>query len=443
VVSIDTDKVEKIVVNLLSNAFKYTSEGGSIHLRLNVVESAGMNLNTVYEQYFEVCVEDTGAGISEEKLRLIFEKYYTSDSEVMDATNSGIGLSYTKDLVYLMQGEIRVTSQVGIGTEFRVYLPLISVREVTTSSPASLDRMGLNLAKQEASLLLSSYTEQNEDAPPAQADTRHELPRILVVEDHDDMRHFLERILSVNYRVLGAANGKEGLKMAQSQTIDLIICDVMMPEMDGFAFCDAIKSNLVTSHIPIILLTAKMLEEDRMSGFVKGADDYITKPFNPDLLLVRVENLLQLRSHLRDVFNKDYLLTPKTEEVTSPDEEFLQRLVDIMNEGLSDADFNVDRMCKMVFLSHMHFIRKVKQLTGKKPVDLLKTFRMRKAKELLIQDKLTIAEVAYKVGFSLPNSFSRAFKKEFNITPTEYVQSIQRQGSDDDSGFEPEMFSIN
>jgi AraC-like DNA-binding protein len=198
-----------------------------------------------------------------------------------------------------------------------------------------------------------------------------------------------------------------------------------MPEMDGITFCEQIKDNLITSHIPVILLTARVLDESKIAGYKKGADDYITKPFSPDLLLARVENLLEQRKSLQQFFNKEFKLTPKTETLESPDEIFLNKLVDLINENLVETEFNVDYMCKSMHLSHMHFIRKVKQLTGKKPIDLLKSFRMKKARDLLAQDKLTISEVAYKVGFDLPNSFSRSFKKEYGQTPTEFVNTLK------------------
>ncbi len=420
-VAMDPDKVEKVMVNLLSNAFKHTPEGGSITVGLKTISASERGLNSFYDKYFEIVVEDTGAGISQEKIDFIFEKYYTSESDLMYTDNSGIGLSYVKDLIYLMQGEIRVESQLNKGTKFMVYLPVIPVKDKTAIDHSNHQ---LEVARQEVSILLKNYEQYYENELTKGGEPTTVQPRILVVEDNREMLQFLTSILKKKYQILTAENGREGLKVAKNQEVDLIISDVMMPEMDGMLFCEKIKKNFATSHIPVILLTAKVLEENKLSGFLKGADDYITKPFNPDLLLVRIENLLKLRKKLRDIFVKDFMLTPKVEEVISPDREFLQKLVDIMNENLSDADFNVDKMCKMVFLSHMHFIRKVKQLTGKKPIDLLKSFRMKKAKELLAQKKLTIAEVAYKVGFDLPNSFSRSFKKEFGISPTEFMNEL-------------------
>jgi DNA-binding response OmpR family regulator len=429
---LDSDKVEKIMVNLLSNAFKFTPEGSSITVELSTVKASERNLSTFYDSYFEIIVEDTGAGISKETIDLIFDKYYTTGTGVPGTHNSGIGLYYVKDLIYLMQGEIKVDSQLGKGTKFIIYLPKV-LKKDELSKGIVVEKPALKMAREEASLLMGTLTEEAALSATDHTENNAKLPRILVVEDNPDMQHFLDDILSKYYQVGTANNGLEGLKMARNQSFDLILSDVMMPEMDGIAFCKKIKENFATSHLPVILLTAKALEESKLDGYIKGADDYITKPFNPELLLVRVKNLLQQREQLRKVFNKNFMLTPKTEMIASPDEEFLARLVNLMNENLSEAEFNVKSMCQSMHLSHMHFIRKVKQLTGKKPIDLLKSFRMKKAKDLLMQQKLTIAEVAYMVGFDLPNSFSRSFKKEFDLTPTEFVKNISEVDEDEES----------
>lgn len=442
VVTLDSDKVEKIMTNLLSNAFKHTPEGGQIAIGLNTVSAVEKGLNSFYEKYFEITVEDTGSGISPDKLAYIFDKYYTSKSEVTDVAGEGIGLSYVKDLVYLMQGEIRVESNVGKGSSFLVYVPFVPALD-TAKGSAAPEKPSFKVARHEASLLLNTYLEEGMETAASEEIVNHSLPRLLVVEDNPDMLHFLESILQDKYRVTTAVNGKEALKLARNESLDLIVSDVMMPEMDGISFCEKIKENFATSHIPVILLTAKVLEESKLSGYLKGADDYITKPFNPELLLVRIENLLAQRAKLREVFNKDFMLTPKLETIASPDEEFLQRLLNLMNENLSEAEFNVESMCRSMHLSHMHFIRKVKQLTGKKPIDLLKSFRMKKAKDLLSQQHLTIAEVAYKVGFDLPNSFSRTFKKEFDITPTQFISDLQQQSNVPLKVDEPIIFSKN
>ncbi|WP_170067625.1 hybrid sensor histidine kinase/response regulator transcription factor [Neolewinella xylanilytica] len=422
--STDLDKVEKILANLLSNAFRHTPEGGTIDVTLSEEAAEAADLNPFYDRYFKLEVRDTGTGISPEKIALIFDKYYTSGTGVTPSGGTGIGLSYIKDLVYLMQGEIRVDSTDGMGSTFTVYLPLI-IAHPAGAGEGALRLPALAATIREASLLQDSFVALSE--PPEEAAAATPRKNILVVEDNPDMLQFLAQLLRDKYRVSTATNGREGLQLAEQRSFDLIVSDVMMAEMDGMELCRQIKGKLATSHIPVVLLTAKVLDENKLSGYRMGADDYITKPFNPDLLLVRVESLLDQRQRLREKFNLDFRLTPEVEELPSADEEFMSRLVTLLQEKVSESEFNVKAMCDAMHLSHMHFIRKVKQLTGKKPIDLLKSYRMKRAKELLGQGSLTIAEVAYQVGFDLPNSFSRTFKKEFNMTPTEYAKSMQAE----------------
>ncbi len=412
-IGFDPDKVEKILVNLLSNSFKHTPSGERISIHLSEkteAETPGILLE----------VEDTGSGIAPQDLAHIFERYFTSRPASM---SSGIGLSYIKDLVELHQGSIEAQSKPGKGTRFAIWLPNL---QKETPLPALEQSIGKELQVTQMELhSLLTYGREN-DGEHAGEQEKEESPKILIVEDNEDMLHFLEGVVSAKYAVVKARNGVEGLEAAKRHTIDLILSDIIMPEMDGLVFCQHIKSDLLTSHIPVVLLTAKTQEDHVMEGFNTGADDYITKPFNPELLLVRIGNLLQQRQKLREKYVREVLLRPKEIKVTSPDEQLLLHLTEIMESHIGDAGFNVNKMCEMVHLSHMHFIRKVKQLTGKKPIDLLKSFRLQRAKELLKQNKLNVAEIAYMVGYDLPNSFSRAFKKEFGLTPSEYLESIDQ-----------------
>lgn len=419
--AVDPDKTEKIIVNLLSNAFKHTPKGGNITLSLGIVLAQASKLSPLYNRYFEIRVEDTGSGIQPEDLEHIFDRYFSSGIDKTGPKSSGIGLAYTKDLVNVLQGSIKVESVVNRGSKFFVYLPFEHLEQVQTAEKHQIKSMPNQLAREEARLLHATF-DSRKDEPGLEEKTNLPLPRILIVEDNPDMQEFLEGILCAKYQVLKAENGRAGLLSAQKHTVDLIISDVMMPEMDGFVFCKKIKSDPATCHIPVVLLTAKTLDENKATGYREGADDYIAKPFNPGLLEVRVESLLKQREQLREVYSRDFLLRPKEVHLTSFDEEFLKKLTTMMEENLEETEFNVNKMCEMLHLSHMHFIRKVKQLTGQKPIDLLKSFRLKRAKDLLKQNKLTVSEIAYKVGYDLPNSFSRAFKKEFGISPTEYVE---------------------
>lgn len=432
-VAVDVDKVEKILANILSNAFKFTKKGGQISLELTRVDALEHELDPIYNDYFQLRISDTGCGISADRMENIFDKFYSSESEMSGMSHSGIGLSYVRDLVYLLQGDIRVESQLGQGTTFNIYFPYVQAMMAADFSATDKPEEAFHVARREVSLLLSSFSDQKTDIRPQHHTPikEEDKPTVLVVDDNPDMLHFLETLLEDDYSVLLAEDGQQGYHLAENTEVDLILSDVMMPGLDGISLCGKLKNNFTTSHIPVILLTAKVLDDSKASGYLKGADDYIAKPFNPELLKIRIKNLLTQRTQLRDRFTRDFLLQPKAEKIVSADEELLQRLVDLMNENLGEAEFNVNKMCQMVNLSHMHFIRKVKQLTGKKPVDLLKSFRMKKAKDLLAQRKLTIAEVAYQVGFDLPNSFSRAFKKEFEMTPTEFVNSLPEEVTED------------
>lgn len=416
--NVDPDKLEKIMVNLLSNAFKHTPSGGSILVRLTQLTARQVRLSGLYEAYLEIKVEDTGCGIREQDLHHIYERFFAADGQKADPNSSGIGLAYIKELVDVQQGEIRVKSELGVGTVFKVYLPALPAPDKEADLKSGIT---LQLAQREAASLLQSLARKVTVEKPAVEEEEGTRKKILIVEDHRDMQLFLESLMSEKYDVIKAGDGVEGLKKAQMHTIDLIVSDVMMPQMDGLSFCEKIKTNMATSHIPVVLLTAKVLEKHTIEGFERGADAYVTKPFSPELLLVRIENLLQQREQLKASFNRDFMLTPQKVQLASPDEALLHKIVEIMEEHLEDTDFNVNQLCKMVHLSHMHFIRKVKQLTGKKPIDLLKSFRLKRAKDLLAQNNLSISEVAYKVGYDLPNSFSRAFKKEFGMSPKEFA----------------------
>lgn len=416
--TIDPDKTEKIIVNLISNAFKHTPNGGAIEIMMNVINSNSTDLSKIHDQYLEISVRDTGSGITKEDLEHIYERFYATDGVSADHNSTGIGLAYTKELINVMNGEIKVASKVGSGTKFSIYIPLL---DNAKASPLSPNEIQLKIARKDADLLLNSLNIEKEIKSALNAEDAEERKKILVVEDHKDMLLYIESILHNEYDVIKAADGLEGLEKASEFSIDLIISDVMMPNMNGLEFCEKIKSDISTSHIPIILLTAKVLEKNKIQGYEHGADGYIVKPFNPQLLLSRISNILEQRELLKEAFNRDFILKPKKLNITSPDEEMLLKIVRIMEENIENSDFNVNQMCKMVHLSHMHFIRKVKQLTGKKPVDLLKSFRLKRAKDLLVDGDISISEIAYKVGYDLPNSFSRAFKKEYGVSPKEFM----------------------
>ncbi|MEZ4884029.1 MAG: response regulator [Chitinophagales bacterium] len=420
IVLLDTDKIEKIVVNLLSNAFKHTPDEGIIGLCLKKVSAFEYDLPKEHLEYFFIQVKDTGSGISPEVMEHIFERYYHQKSIDNTQESTGIGLSYIKDLVSIHQGIIQVESELNKGSHFNIFIPVFLQKEDSFS--IHFTDLNYDYAQQEIQLSLAEIKEEllGINAIPDNLDPSRQ--NILIVEDNPDMLIFLQGLLTKEYNIVSAENGLVALKIAENHNLDLIISDVMMPEMDGLEFCKRIKKNFATSHVPILLLTAKSLEDHAMEGYEVGADDYITKPFNPKILVLKIRNILQQKAAFQKRLNRNFQIKPKEIKLTSPDEIMLKNLVELMENNVDNSDFNVNSMCQSVNLSHMHFIRKVKQLTGKRPIDLLKSFRMKRAKDLLSQNKMTVSEVAYSVGFETPSSFSRAFKKEFGETPTGFLQ---------------------
>lgn len=412
----DQDKIEKILFNLLSNAFKHTPKNGKINVS---VLQAHKDQNYEQSSFIKLVVEDNGTGLDEKILGNLFERFTVGHNEVEDQAreSSGIGLSYIKELVEYHQGKIEATSQVGKGTMFTVVLP-------DNLQPENMDRA---LAEDQSynprfSIDASILSSESERIGTGGVEGKKEnSPTILLVEDNDDMRYFVNSLLATDYNILMATNGEEGLQILEKEYVDLIVSDIMMPKIDGITFCHQVKSNPVISHIPVILLTAVTFENKKISGYESGADSYIVKPFKPELLKARITNLLSSREQLKQHFSDDLRFKPKDIKVTSVDEEFLDKLASMMEENISDSQFDVSKMCEMANMSHMHFIRKVKQLTGKKPIDLLKSFRLTRAKQLLEQDKINVSEIGYMVGYDLPNSFTRAFKNEFGVSPTKFL----------------------
>lgn len=413
----DHDKIEKIVFNLLSNAFKHTPENGKIHVKLLRSEASSSDPE---KSYVQLVVQDNGTGMEPHVMEHLFERFTVGHNEVEDQTgeSSGIGLSYIKDLIEFHKGSITVNSQTGKGTCFIVNIP-----EYLTADSSDLGQMAPGSIEPKIKLGASILSTESLRLANERTNVGADSPTILIVEDNPDMRYFIRNILSAKYNILSACDGKEGLELLDKEYVDLIVSDIMMPEIDGLAFCQQAKSDPAISHIPVILLTALNVDDKRIDGYESGADSYIVKPFKPELLLARVENLIESRELLKTKYAEDLRFKPKNVKVTSVDEEFLDKLSLLMEEHVSDAQFDVARMCEMVNMSHMHFIRKVKQLTGKKPKELLKTFRLTRAKQLLEQNKISVSEVSYMVGYDLPNSFTRAFKNEFGISPTQFAQT--------------------
>ncbi|MCF8379205.1 MAG: response regulator [Bacteroidales bacterium] len=405
---IDKDIVGKVLFNLLSNSLKYTEQG---EITVNFESIPATNLNHLpfipaTDFYIMIEVQDSGSGMSEEKTEKIFERFYQDPESTVKGY--GIGLSHTKDLIESHQGYIHVKSKKGFGSSFIFYLPLYSELEENVSKEVQTKSPTLLIS------LETAVTETNEPLYPENAES------ILLVEDNADMRSYLKSVLSKNYKIFEAVNGQEGHAIAMKESPSLIVSDIMMPIMDGFEFCAKIKSNIETSHIPIILLTAKVDAETKFKSIELGADDYIPKPFDIDYLCLRIKKILQLREQLRNLFQKNILLEPSEVTVTSSDELFLKKLIETIEEGIPDPEFSVESMEKILGMSHTNFYRKIKTITGQSGKELLQNMRLHRAVQLIMQQKLRISEVAYMVGFTNPKYFSKCFKVKYGVRPSDY-----------------------
>ena len=407
----DRDKIEHVYFNLMSNALKYTPEGGCI---TTTVEHAA--------QHFTITVTDTGKGIDPKELPHLFERFYQAQGSI---GGTGIGLSLVKAYVDMHQGTIDVTSQPGKGTSFIVSLPDTQPGYDPSKDVQTTPRI------EDKSLVDDNYVSVDIDANAATEritnaeDFDNERPLVLIIDDNNGMRAYLRSILKDKYNVSEAADGKQGLEKACREIPKLIICDVMMPVMDGLEFTRQLKQNLATSHIPVILLTARSLAEQREEGYDTGADSYLTKPFSGSVLLARVDNLLRNRTMLRSLFSGDKKEEAAEEQLGSRDQTFINRLRDSIRQNMGDSDFTVERLGEEVGLSRVQLYRKVKALTGQTPVDLLKKARLERARLLVEKTDKSISEIAYEVGFTAPSYFNKCFKDEFGVNPG----ALREQGS--------------
>jgi len=354
--------------------------------------------------------------------------------------STGIGLSYVKDLVEAHGGQIHVKSETGKGATFNLKIPIINMpgeeqKEFKDDELAdyhfsdnvyyAIQEMSKTYSRDSKETISGLITTEN---IIIDEDKSNSLPIALIVEDNSDMMDLLRKDLKQKYTICEAYNGEQALEIINKTNVDFILSDVMMPKMDGIELCKKIKTDINTSHLPVILLTAKSLEEHQIEGLETGADDYIIKPFNHKILQAKIESILENRRILKEKFSSDFSFEPKEVKLPSADKEFLNKLVELMENHISDIKFNVDKMSKMMCISHANFILKVKNLTGQKPHNLLKTYRLKRAKQLLRQNEISISEVAYSVGYDNPSSFTRAFKAEFKQSPTEFMESVGLSG---------------
>jgi signal transduction histidine kinase/ligand-binding sensor domain-containing protein/DNA-binding response OmpR family regulator len=406
----DFDKLEKIIFNLLSNAFKFTPEGKEIEIGLSIPESSVENPGSTIKDRIVIMVRDTGIGIPSDKQAKVFDRFFQADNPAsMVSQGSGIGLSLTKEFVNLHNGEISLESEPGKGSTFTVILPLLTGESENAAKPVDLIPGAESMEEQE----FFSSTEQSSDEKKS---------LVLLVEDNDDFRFYLKDNLKLKYNVIEASDGKEGIEKAFSSHPDLIVSDVMMPVTDGFELCRELKANAVTSHIPIILLTARMAEQKRLEGYETGADDYITKPFSFEILESRMHNLIVQRDRLRKSFQKHFKIEPGEIGITSLDEKLINKALKLVEDNMNDSNFSVEKMSRELGMSRVHLYKKLSAITGKTPIEFIRIMRLKRAAQLLQKSQLTVAEVAFEVGFNDPRYFSRYFKTEFGILPSQYVK---------------------
>ena len=392
----------------MSNAFKFTNENGRIDVELS---KAIIN----DEQFACLKVKDSGLGISEQHIQHIFERFYKIDSRIM---GSGIGLNLTKVLVEMHNGEIRIDSEEGRGSIFTVLIPFkqkeIAVVEQYPTLNSSIER--------ENDILI--LEEEREDTERAELQT--DKPLILLVEDNTDVRTYIKSLLNENFEIIEAANGQSGLLKAMKFVPELIISDVMMDIMDGFELCKQLKDNLTTSHIPVMLLTACAQDEQRAMGFESGADAYIPKPFNEELLKIRVRKIIENREKVKEFFQKNLTFGERKENVTEIDKTFINKFRKVIEDNLIDSSLNVDEIGKSLGLSRVQLYRKIKSLTNYAPNELVRIIRLKAAEQLFINTEKTISEVAYDTGFTSPSYFTKCFKEYFNESPTEYIHRLKK-----------------
>lgn len=406
----DQDKIEKVLYNLLSNALKFTARGGAVDISL-----ASGELDNGQEMV-EIAVSDTGLGIPAAMIPFVFDRFY----QVEDYTHpgyegTGIGLALVKELVDLHHGKVTVTSTVGKGTTFTVRLPMgmdhFDEGEVVEESDAATPSE------------IHALPDVDDVIRQGPAGTSPDDTTVLIVEDNADLRRLIISQLEEDYVVVEAANGNDGVRMAEEHVPDLVISDIMMPGMDGYQVCRTIKTEEKTSHIPVILLTAKATTEHKLEGLETGADDYLTKPFNPQELKLRVRNLIQLRKQLREKFSSEMLLKPTEVSVPSMQKVFLEKVTSTIEKHLADEEFSVESLAAEVGMSRAQLHRKLKALTNKAPNELIRSFRLQRAAALIRQDAGSLAEIAYQVGFSSQAYFTRCFVEEFGMTPTDYKKT--------------------
>ena len=415
----DRDKMEKILVNLLSNAFKYTPENGAINFSVTC-EDAADNTDT---RHIEMKVKDTGPGIAVEHLEKIFDRFYqVEEGWKKETSGTGIGLSLTKELTVLQHGDIIVESDPKKGSCFTVRLP------VGKDHLKKHEYVFIDNEETEGQPMVINWkmpdpaTKENE---PVELTGIIDKPLVLIVEDNAEIRNHLRESLTHEFNIKEAGNGIEGFEKAVITVPDLIITDLRMPEMDGLEFCKKVRADERTSHVPVVMLTARAELAEKIEGLELGADDYITKPFNNKELVTRVKNLIEQRKKLREKYSR-FLLETSGSDVKSVDERFLERARSVIEKNIGDSDFDVNSFYPEMGMSRMQLFRKLKALVNQTPGELIRNLRLQRASQLMKQQYGNVAEVTYEVGFNNLSYFAKCFKEKFGLLPSEYQKQVQK-----------------
>lgn len=414
---IDTDKLDKIIYNLLSNAAKYSKEGGEVSIKAFT--------NKTYD-HIRIEVSDTGEGIPKEKMKHLFQRFQDGDYRQYKTIGTGLGLSLTRDLVYLHGGTIECQSEVGKGTTFFVDLPISK----DAFLPEQIDEehnIDLSVPKNTIIDFNTVLPDDNEE-PDTDASTDEDIYKLLVVEDNVELLMLMKQLLKPYYRVYVASNGIEALKIVHEKELDLIISDVMMPEMNGYQLTKAIKSDENYDHLPIILLTAKAQGEDIEEGLRAGADEYLKKPFRLSDLKLRIDNIIENRKRIQHDFSKKTMAETmqKQEKAPSPDDEFLSRTLQLVYSHLEDEDYDREALASDMGTSTSTLYNKLRSITGLNVSSFIRDIRMKEASRIAEENPdIRVSDLAYRVGFKDPRYFSTCFKKHFGVQPKEYLENLQ------------------
>ena len=409
----DVINLKKVLFNLLSNAFKFTPNNGKIKIIISTTTK-----NSKKDNFVKIEIKDNGKGIPKKNLNFIFDRFYQIERDDSSRSGTGIGLALAKSIIELHSGSIKAKSKEKEGTSFVILLPF--GKNHLTKEQIIKETNEIETVNFYENVIVNSFREKSENKIFENSVIIPEIPTILIVEDNPEVRVFVREIFQLNHNILEAGNGKDAFEIAKNKSVDLIISDVMMPTMNGIELCKSIKTNIVTSHIPVLLLTAQTSQESQKEGYKTGADSYVTKPFDANILEQKVKNLLKTRQNLIKKFKKDLILKPKELEITSADEIFLQKSISLIEKNINNPEFTIQDFISEIGMSRSALYRKLKSLTGQSISEFIKTIKLKRAAQLITQTKMNISEIAFELGFNDLKHFRKSFKLQFNELPSQY-----------------------